>query len=158
MLDPADDLVLLFTALSAAADAEVRRRVAAAGFTGLRRSHGYLFQHLIPGPARISELAAKLGLTPQAVSKTVTELEQLGYARRSVGAGDQRSRLVELTARATGAIEAARTARADLRATYQDILGAATAEAVTEGLRRLATETGALAELTARRLRPIHGS
>ncbi|WHT20702.1 MarR family transcriptional regulator [Crossiella sp. CA-258035] len=158
MLDPADDLVLLFTALSAAADAEVRRRVEAAGFTGLRQAHGYLFQHLIPGPARISELAAKLGMTPQGVSKTVTELARLGYARRSVDEGDQRGRVVELTERGLGAIEAARTARADLRAHYQEVLGPAAAEAVLTGLRRLAVETGALAELTARRLRPIHGT
>lgn len=158
MLDPADDLVLLFTALSAAADAEVERRVAAAGFTGLRKAHGYVFQHLIPGPARISDLAGKLGMTPQGVSKAVNELERLGYVTRSVGQADQRSRVVELTDRARGAIEAARTARADLRAAYQDILGPEAGATVLAGLRRLAIETGALAELTARRLRPIHES
>ncbi|MET0791839.1 MAG: MarR family transcriptional regulator, partial [Polyangiaceae bacterium] len=37
-----------------------------AGFAGIRHAHGYVFQHLLPGPLAISELARHLGVTQQA--------------------------------------------------------------------------------------------
>src|SRR5579885_1202213 len=98
-LPPERDLPLLFAALHAAANANVVRRIAAAGHPDLRPTHGYVFQHLIPGPSRITELADKLGMTLQGASKLVIELERLGYVTRRPDPADGRNRIVELTER-----------------------------------------------------------
>src|SRR3712207_6233710 len=111
-IPPEQDLSLLFAALNSATNAEVVRRIAAAGHPDLRPAHGYVFQHLIAGPARITELAGKLGMTVQGASKLVAELEQLGYVERRVDPGDRRNRIVALTARGWAGIEAGRAARA----------------------------------------------
>src|SRR4051794_10234323 len=46
--------------------------------TGLRHGHGYLVQRLLVAPATATELAADLGISQQAVSKTLKELLALG--------------------------------------------------------------------------------
>ena len=50
MLQPDEDLTLLLTAAWSAANEGVLRRLEADGFGDLRPSHGYVFQHLVPGP------------------------------------------------------------------------------------------------------------
>ena len=66
----------------------------ARGFTGLRFSHGFLVQRLVEAEQAIAALAAALEVTQQAVSKTVAELEGLGYVRRRPDPRDARVRLV----------------------------------------------------------------
>jgi DNA-binding MarR family transcriptional regulator len=56
--------------------------VRARGFDGLRHAHGYVVQRLIEGERPVGALAAELGVSRQAVSKSVTELERLGYVAR----------------------------------------------------------------------------
>ena len=153
-IPPDQDLVLLFTALNAACDAEVVRRMAVAGFSDVRPAHGYVFQHLVEGPKRITELARLLGMTAQGASKLVIELEQLGYVSRRADPTDQRNRFVALTDRGRAAIEAGRTARAAITADLRGVLGAPAADRLIEDLQRLAEHTGGLRELLARRLRP----
>jgi DNA-binding MarR family transcriptional regulator len=104
--------------LIALAGAETERmqldRLAAAGYEGVRRSHGYLFQHLVEGTPTITELATALGITQQGASKQVRELAATGYVERREVAGDARARTVALTARGRRSIEAARDAQAEL--------------------------------------------
>ncbi|MGI8857690.1 MAG: MarR family winged helix-turn-helix transcriptional regulator [Thermomicrobiales bacterium] len=154
-IPPDRDLVLLFTALRAACDAGVTRRVAA-GFGDVRPAHGYVFQHLIAGPVRITELARKLGMTAQGASKLVIELERLGYVIRRGDPSDQRNRLVSLTERGWAVIEAGRAARADINAELRGLLGDPAADQLLITLQYLAEHTGGLQELLARRLRPGH--
>ena len=154
MLQPEDDLLLLLTAAWSAANDGVLRRIAAAGFGDLRPSHGYVFQHLIPGPTPVGELARRLGMTAQGASKAVGELEEMGYVSRRPAEGDQRARIVELTERGWGAIEAGRVARAEVTAELRDLVGQEEAERLVAALRRLARESGGLERLTGRRLRP----
>jgi DNA-binding MarR family transcriptional regulator len=138
----AQDLVLLFTALHAASDAEVMRRLAASGFPELRPAHGYVFQHLIAGPTRITDLARKLGMTCQGASKLVIELSGLGYVSRTPDAGDRRNRIVTLTAREWAAIEAGRQARAAVSAEWLGVLGEEEVDRLLAALQRLADHTG----------------
>lgn len=149
-----DDLVLLFTALNAACDAEVLRRIAAAGYGDTRPAYGYVFQHLIPGAERVSDLAGKLGMTAQGASKLVIEMESRGYVARRPDPDDQRNRYVELTERGWSAISAGRTARAAITAELRAALGEPAADELLAALRCLAEHTGGLRELLARRLRP----
>ncbi|MQY05563.1 MarR family winged helix-turn-helix transcriptional regulator [Actinomadura macrotermitis] len=114
-VEPRDlDTGTLALFVGSAAVTAVREQLEAAGFTGLRTSHGYVFQHLVDGRPTIGELAARLEMTQQGASKAVAELERLGYVERVPGERDARVRLVALTARGRAAVEAARSARREL--------------------------------------------
>ncbi|WNG34962.1 winged helix DNA-binding protein [Archangium violaceum] len=91
----------------------VLEEIHAAGFTGLRYAHGFVFQHLLGGPRSISELAGLLEVTQQAASKTVAELEKLGYVEET-RSDDARVRRVRLSARGQAAVDKSRAVRAGL--------------------------------------------
>src|SRR5919108_5838781 len=112
--EPELDLSLAALFAGYALNDEVQRRLHSAGFKGLRFSHGFLVQHLVAGERSVGELAELMGITQQAVSKTVGELETLGYLERRARAADARVRLVTLTRRGREAIETAREARAEV--------------------------------------------
>ena len=82
----------------------------------LRFADGVVFQHLVAGPRTIGALAERLGVSQQAASKAVADLERRGYVRREADPGDGRARLVALTARGDAAIEAGRRHRAAVEA------------------------------------------
>ena len=154
--DPVPDLDLSLAALFAgwALTDEVTRRLTARGFTGLRFSHGFLVQRLVEGEQPIAALAQALEVTQQAVSKTVAELERLGYVRRRPGPGDARVRLVSLTDRGRAAVEAAREERAAVVGDLRERLGPRRVDAATRLLRDLLEVHGAGAAVRARRVRP----
>src|SRR3954449_2950266 len=78
----------------------------------VRYAHGFLFQQLVEGPRPVGEIAGNLGVTSQAVSKMVRELEALGYVERVAAPEDARVRRVGLTARGRAVIQAGRDVRA----------------------------------------------
>lgn len=113
MKDHPDDLEVadLLSLLGAAVDDAVLRSLAG---TGLRRSHGYLVQRLLLGPATATEMADTLGVSQQAVSKLVTELVGLGHVEVVTDPTDGRRRPVRLTASGRRAVRAARRTRAQV--------------------------------------------
>jgi len=125
------DLVLAALFVGTTLNDEMRARLAAAGHERLRFSHRVLFQHLLGGERSIGELAEALGVTQQAVSKSVSELEQLGYLERRPGA-DARVRLVALTALAHEALRAAEVERTAIIDQLREELGADRVDAATE--------------------------
>ncbi|MFD1046646.1 MarR family winged helix-turn-helix transcriptional regulator [Kibdelosporangium lantanae] len=148
-----DDLVLLFAALADHTRAEITAAVAEVGYGDLRPSDGYLVQHLLGGAVSVGELAGRMGITAQGVSKVVIEMERKGYVRRSVDPEDQRTRMVSLTERGWGSVHATREVRAEANRRMRAMLGAG-ATAFLDQVRQLAESTGALGALTERRLRP----
>ncbi|MEU7601058.1 MarR family transcriptional regulator [Streptomyces sp. NPDC041003] len=76
---------------------EFTRRVAEAGYTGLRPLHGMAFQALKGPGATATELAERLGVTKQAAGQIVDDLEKRGYVRREPHPGGGRRKLVVLT-------------------------------------------------------------
>jgi DNA-binding MarR family transcriptional regulator len=98
---------------------EVQRRIADDGMGDLRFADGVVFQHLVGGPLAIGALGERMGVTQQAASKAVADLQRRGYVERAAGAGDGRVRQVSLTARGHAAIEAGRRHRAALEAEQQ---------------------------------------
>jgi DNA-binding MarR family transcriptional regulator len=95
----ASTLQLLFRA-SRLLDEEALRRVAAKpGRPKLRRSHTSLFPHIDLEGTRVTDLAERLGVTKQAVSQLVDDLEQQGVLERIVDPDDARARRVRFTAR-----------------------------------------------------------
>jgi len=156
MTEPESQLDLGLAALFAGqAIAEaVRGRLDARGFAGLRFSHGFLVQRLVEDEQSIAALAAALEVTQQAVSKTVSELERLGYVRRRPDPRDARVRLVSLTDRGRAAVAAAREERAAVEAELRERLGPRRVAAATRVLREALDLHGATAAVRSRRVRP----
>lgn len=120
----------------------------------LRTSHGYVFQHLLVRSPTVGELAELLGVTQQAVSKSVAELESLGYVERQADPYDSRVRRVSLTAAGRSAIERGRAARAALEKELLREVGAPALEAAKKALVALLSRTGGLEAVRTRKARP----
>jgi DNA-binding MarR family transcriptional regulator len=153
-VDLDSDPVLLFQACSAALGDRVLAAVRDEVGEDLRFGDGYLFQHLIPGPTTASELGRKLGVTQQAASLQIADLERRKLVRRSASGADARARPVELTDRGWRAIEVARSARLAIAQELEDVLGTRNARQLTSLLQKVSEQTGAMETMAARRLRP----
>jgi DNA-binding MarR family transcriptional regulator len=101
----------------------VQQRLEAEGFIDLRPAHLAVFQHLPPGGARVTELAAGAQITKQSMSALVNYLESHGYIRRMADPADGRASLVCLTLRGMKVEEAARACLRDLESRWVDQLG-----------------------------------
>jgi DNA-binding MarR family transcriptional regulator len=124
-----------------------------AGYGDLREPHGYLFQHLLDEPRSVGELSRRLGVTQQAVSKTVSELTRAGYLETTPG-DDARVRLVRLSERGHAAVRAARRLRAKLEQRLLTRLGKKRATAVRLALGDLLEELEGADAVRARRVPP----
>lgn len=114
-------------------------RIEAAGFAGVKPSHGYVIQRLVDDEPTISALAESLGMTQQGASKQVRDLEQLGFVERVVAPGDHRARRVRLTSSGHGMLAAARKVRAGIEAEVLEQVGAHKVAAAKEALAALLT-------------------
>ena len=133
---------------------EIQRRLSADGFEDARFADGVVFQHLVSGPVTISTLAERLGVTQQAASKSVVDLEKRGYLSRAQDPADARARQVVLTARGDAVIAAARKHRAALDAELRQALGDDRVEAARSLLVDTINLLGASPSLRARAVRP----
>jgi len=76
---------------------EVTKRLEASGFPDSPPSFHPIFENLDPDGTRLTVIAARAGLTHQAVGEVVAELERRGYVERRPDPDDRRARLVCLT-------------------------------------------------------------
>jgi DNA-binding MarR family transcriptional regulator len=150
------DLVLWTQLLAEFLNAEIVERLRAE-HPRVRYAHGFLIQQLVEGPRPVGEVAENLGVTSQAVSKTVRELEALGYVERWSDPGDGRVRRVALTALGRAVLDAGRTARAALNAELVEALGAERVEAASSTLRAAVEARGGMPAVRARRVPPSMG-
>jgi DNA-binding MarR family transcriptional regulator len=72
---------------------------AAAGLHELRPAHLQVFQHLRPEGDRVVDLAARAGVTKQAMGYLVAALEETGYVERIADPRDGRAQIVRRTAK-----------------------------------------------------------
>jgi DNA-binding MarR family transcriptional regulator len=151
-LNPADlDLPTLAALAGAAANQHLLRRLHDDGYNGVRTSHGYVIQNLIDESPTVGELAGRLGVTQQAASKAVVEMEGLGLVTRVADSTDNRIRRVTLTEHGEALLAAGRAARAELeRAVAGDVGDLAVAK---RALVILLEHTGGLAAVNRRRVR-----
>jgi len=133
----------------------VMARLAADGYGDVRVAHGYVIQGLMAGDTTSTQLAERLGVSVQAVSKSVTELERAGYVQRRRDARDGRARTIALTPRGEAMVRTSRLARAELAAEIVEVLGPDRAAALTAALRDVCERYGGLAALAGHRLRPL---
>src|SRR3954447_20251287 len=94
------------------------------GFDDLDAAHLTVFQYPGPQGARPSELAARLGMTKQALNYLLGALERAGYIERRPHPDDARSKRIVLTPRGLGAGEVIRAAVAEVEAAWTERLGA----------------------------------
>ncbi|QRK13847.1 winged helix DNA-binding protein [Archangium violaceum] len=130
----------------------VLEEIHAAGFTGLRYAHGFVFQHLLGGSRSISELAALLEVTQQAASKTVAELEKLGYVEET-RSDDARVRRVRLSARGQAAVDKSRAVRAGLEERLRRSQGRRAVEEARKLLANVLDSLGGTEAVRARKVR-----
>jgi DNA-binding MarR family transcriptional regulator len=151
MLDPADiDLATLAFLAGSAGNNYLLKKLHDAGFDGIRISHGYVIQRLVDDEPTVGELAEQLGITQQAASKTVAELEGLGYVTRHLDAGDSRVRRVRLTERGRTMLAHSRADRRALERSVRGELGEAKRALVS-----LLDATGSISALADRRVQPV---
>ena len=93
------------------------------GFSDLDAAHLLVFQYPGPQGARPSELAARLGVSKQALNYLLGQLERLDYLERRPDPDDLRSKRVELTRRGTSAVGVIRDAVADVETAWAQQLG-----------------------------------
>jgi DNA-binding MarR family transcriptional regulator len=94
------------------------------GHGDLDMPHLTVFQYPGPQGARPSELAARLGVSKQALNYLLGELERLGYLERRPDPHDLRSRRIALTGRGDHAIRVIREAVAEIEREWRAKLGA----------------------------------
>jgi DNA-binding MarR family transcriptional regulator len=116
---------------------EMYRRVSAAGYPGLRPSHGCVFRYLDVDGSRLSELAEKSGMTKQAFGEHVANVEALGYVTRVADPEDGRAKLVVPTARGREALLLGRAAFAEIEREWAEALGVERVDALRETLQEI---------------------
>jgi DNA-binding MarR family transcriptional regulator len=94
------------------------------GFDDLELAHLTVLQYPGPAGARPSELAARLGMSKQAVNYLLGELERLGYLERRADPDDLRAKRIALTRRGSSIVPAIREAVAELEREWAEQLGA----------------------------------
>jgi DNA-binding MarR family transcriptional regulator len=115
---------LLFRDMASAVDAEVQAALAEQGFDEIQPGHNTVLRYLGEDGARPSELAAKAGVTRQAVTKLLDDLERLGLAKREPDPADGRGVVVRYTPRGLAALKVARTRMNQLERRYTSRVGA----------------------------------
>src|SRR3954452_18064458 len=93
------------------------------GFADLDFAHLNVFQYPGPQGARPSELAARLGMTKQALNYLLGELQRLEYLQRQPDPDDLRSKRVALTQRGTSAIRVIRETVVEVETAWAQRLG-----------------------------------
>lgn len=144
------DVAILSSLVGTALDARTLEALRAAGHPHLRRVHGFVFQHLIEKQPTVSQLAAALRVTQQAASKSVAELEALGYLRRESDARDSRRRRIVLTEHGRHAIAVSRRVRVDLSRALLDEVGADAVDTTRQVLVTLLDKLDATAAISTR--------
>lgn len=107
-----------------AIDAAVRADLARNGFGDVTPSQSALLRNLGEDGARPSDLAANAGVTRQAITKLVDELERLDLVRRDPDPDDGRGVIVKYTDRGRAGLAVARKRMLALERAYAGQVGA----------------------------------
>jgi len=131
----------------------LRRRVAAAvvaaGFPNYRPAHAAVFMWLGAEGDRISDLAARVGVSKQAMGETLQYLERHGYVERAPHPSDGRATLVRRTERGWAVNRVARSVVEEVQAEWEGLLGEAAFGELLGLLRRLVERLGEPAAVAA---------
>lgn len=106
-----DTPILLLIVLAERHLAEaLQAHLVAVGFDDHRVVHHNVMAHITHDGIRLTELADKAGITKQAMSELVIDLERLGYLERTPDPHDRRAKLIGFTEKGRAAVREARRA------------------------------------------------
>lgn len=101
----------------------IRHDLAARGFEDIGAAHLAVFQYPPPRGMRVTALAERAGMSRQAITYLIRELEGNGYLERCPDPSDGRASLVHLTARGEAAVQAIRASVRRLEREWERELG-----------------------------------
>lgn len=116
---------------------EMYRRLVAAGYPGLRPSHGCIFRYLDVDGSPLSELAELSEMSKQAFGEHVANVEALGYVERVPDPRDGRAKLIMPTPRGREALLLGRQIFADIEREWADAVGEDRVSALRETLEQI---------------------
>ena len=108
----------------------------------IRMAHSMVFVHIDVDGIRLTELAARASMTPQAMGELVDDLQQLGYVERIPDPTDRRAKLIVLTDRGFDNLQAAFDTIAGIEAELEDVLGRRRLVALRASLRAIIAGRG----------------
>jgi DNA-binding MarR family transcriptional regulator len=127
MSDPPQRLptsALLRTAYNLLAARIFNAVVTGTEFDDLRPAHGNAMEQLeLEDGLRLTDLAARAGITAQSMGELVDDLEKKGYLERRPDPADRRAKRIYLTERGRRNARIAKEATADVEAYLIDLLG-----------------------------------
>ncbi len=88
-----------------------------------KAKHSAVFAQIDLEGSRLSDLARRANITPQAMGELVDELEELGYVTRQPDPTDRRAKLIVLTDRGCAAVEAGKRTIIGLEDRMDELLG-----------------------------------
>jgi len=93
------------------------------GYHDLTESHTGLLPHLDIGGTRITTLAARAGLTKQAIGQMVSDLETRGYVTRAPDPNDARAKIVRYTKKGRRFLHDGQVVKQELHARCRALVG-----------------------------------
>lgn len=117
--------------------------VNAAGFDQ-RPAHSAVLAHIdIDGGTRLTTIAARASITPQAVGELIDDLERLGYVVRRPDPQDRRAKRIVLTERGLRCVDAALETIFGIEAELAELLGTDALAALHASLAVIIARSGA---------------
>jgi DNA-binding MarR family transcriptional regulator len=138
-----DDVAPIIGAASRSMIAAMMARLLARGFDGMTPAFAGLIPLLDADGARPSTLAQRSGVTKQAMSQLIHELEGRGYVEQVSDPADTRAKIVRLTKRGVALRQACFVARKEIQELATERLGKTRLARLQQDLMRL---TAALSE------------
>lgn len=124
--------------------------VVSAGFPQ-RPAHSAVFAHIdIRGGTRLTTLATRANITPQAMGELVDDLERLGYVVRQPDPADRRAKRIVLTHRGRACVAAAERTIAAIEAELGALLGVARLTELRDALGRIVGASNAVGGINQR--------
>jgi DNA-binding MarR family transcriptional regulator len=148
------DLAILLVGAGRALADRLARDHAAAG-DELRPAHGFVVRALHRSPLALTDLAAQLGISKQAVAVVVDEMVAHGYAERRADPGDGRRKLIALTTRGEAIRERALRTSAAIERELAGELGEDAVKTLRAALLLFLERHGGAEDARARRARPV---
>lgn len=102
---------------------DLNDKLVAAGVTGHRDSWNNVMPHIPPSGIRLTDLAARAGMTKQAMAELVAEIEHRGYLQRATDPADRRAKIIKFTDQGWATVNLALHALGQLEAEITGRLG-----------------------------------
>lgn len=118
--DEETPLLLLVTLAERHLAEALQAHLVAAGFDDHRVVHHNVMAHVTFEGIRLTDLAEKAGITKQAMSELVIDLERLGYLVRTADPSDRRAKLIGFTDKGRAAVHEAMRAFAEIEAALSE--------------------------------------